>query len=741
MKRVFKTLFILAIALSVLFGVFFYKNIDFSRDEQLFTAFKSQSPTRFYYVNEQGESEEFYTIYTAGAKKEWLSIDELNPNLKAAFLAIEDKNFYSHRGVDVKRTLLAALNSVFHFRPRFGASTITQQLIKNISGDNENTVRRKAEEIIRAFSLERGHTKDEILELYLNIIPMGNGISGVSLASKYYFGREQDELTLAECALLAGITNSPANYNPFSSLEKSIKRRNTVLSAMMREGYIDNQSYEAAIDENPSLSDGKGIQSSVYPWFVETVCNDFTRDYAKHKNMSESAVRMLILNGGLEFYTTMDMRAQSILDEYFSENKAIMGNDNLKFAMAIYNSETGTLSAIVGDKGEKTQNRIKGYCEELITPGSAIKPLSLYAPLIQTEKYNWSSIFDDSPVSFLENSDGEIHEYPKNYPRVYYGNITLCDALTFSKNTVAARVFSVLDTREIYSTLKNKLCLNTIIESERNSKGEVLSDMALAPLALGQLTRGVSLRSLTEAYSVFVSDGVYKEGISYTAVTNSKGEIIYENKQDENQVFSRECARITAQLLCEVTSRGTAKKITLDELFDTGGKTGTSGLDLDRTFIGFTPYFVAGIWCGYKDGKTPVGYMEKSHIEIWDEIMTRIHTECVDYCESTKRLNTDGLIRLAYCRDSGMLVSENCLYDLRGARVDYGYFTPQNAPKSVCKTHVKCYFNQRDGKIYDQPDNTRDYTRISLLDIEIRDMPIDIVIEDEKYSVNKRRPE
>ena len=318
--KIIKFLIASVLVLTVALSIYVYIGIDFSRDEELFNSSREINPTRFYYINENNESVEFYTIYNSGTKKEWLKIEEINPYIKSAFLSIEDRGFYQHSGVDIKRTLLAALNSIFHFQNRFGASTITQQLIKNISGDNEDSIKRKLDEIIRAFYLERNHTKDDIFELYLNIVPMGNGVSGISLASKYYFGKEQSELSLSEAALIAGITNAPARLNPVKNFENSIERRNVVLYAMLDSGVINKSEYEDAISQNIEINESREDFSTVYPWFVETVCNDFVRDYSSEKGLSELAVRTLILNGGLEFYTTMDPNAQKILEDYFEDS-------------------------------------------------------------------------------------------------------------------------------------------------------------------------------------------------------------------------------------------------------------------------------------------------------------------------------------------------------------------------------------------------------------------------------------
>ena len=738
MKKFFYRLVIaltlISLAFSLAITIYVSRYIDFSVDETLFVNAKGVNPTRFFYIDDNLTPIEFYSIYSSGNKKEWGSFEEINPDIKNAFIATEDRDFYRHNGVNFKRTLLAALNTVFHFQKRFGASTITQQLIKNISGDNENTLKRKINEIIRAIKLERGHGKEEIFELYLNIVPMGNGISGVTLASEYYFGKEQNNLTLAESALIAGITNAPSRYNPINNPKESVKRRNVVLLSMLDSGFISNDEYESAITEELKLNNDIRGLSAVYPWFVETVCDDLCADLLKEKNMSYEASRLLISKGGLEIYTTMDADLQRILDEYFTSAEFLSDN-GLKYAMTIYDSKTMDLKAIVGNKGEKSANRITSYASANIIPGSSIKPLSLYAPILETKKYNWASIFDDSPVSFVEQN-GALVEYPRNYPRSYSGNITLADALCYSKNTVAIRIFNLLNKEKVFKSLKNDLGFDSLVD-KMTVNGKTVTDIAPAPLALGQLSVGVSLRKLTEAYGVFINGGIYIDGRSYTRVTNNDGSLLIEKDSETREIFSKSTAQIMTMMLSEVVEKGTASAITLNEIVDTAGKTGTSGGDKDRLFIGFTPYYLAGIWCGYADNATAIGRMEKSHLVIWDEIMHSAHRERLDKNTETEIFKRDTISYLGYCKDSGMLFGESCLYDPRGDRLEYGYFSGDSRPKKICDKHIICYWNN-DGSISDYPLHEQSSVKIALLDISPRDFPIDIYVEDEKYAYRRK---
>ena len=690
---------ILILSLLIVFlvsGIYIYakRNIDFSLDEKLFCDNKNTSITKLYYDESGGSGvyipKELCSILPAENRKIWYSYDEIGDNLKDAFIAVEDRDFFVHKGVNFRRTAFALINYFLHIKPKFGASTITQQTIKNISGDNEQTISRKLSEIIRAVNIEKKHTKEEIFELYLNIVPMSEKISGVGFASEYYFGKTPDSLTNAEAATLVGITNAPTRYNPYRHPDACIEKRNKVLYAMLDFGKISPAEYSDAVSEPLSLVNSDAIGENTNSWFVETVCDDICRDLSEKKRISQSAARLLVLNGGLSVYTTVNPDIQSTLERYF-ENKSNFSdavNSGLNYSMVVTDSKNGNLLGIVGGVGKKKGNRIINYALVPRTPGSAIKPLSLYGPIINQKRANWATVFDDSPVLFNEDGNGNYIPYPKNYPDSYDGAITLSDALRVSKNTVAVRIFNMLGADRIFSNLKRDFFFDTLVDEKTMSDGRKITDKAAAPLALGQLSYGVSLRKLTEAYTVFPSDGTLSRGRSYVAVYDGDGKVLLDNPISSKQVFSTKCARIMNKLLERVTESGTAKAITLDEIVDTAGKTGTSGKDKDRLFIGYTPYYTAGIWCGYEKGNESIGYQPKSHLEIWDEIMKELHETRLKHEDNVESFSTVGLEYLPYCKDSGQLYSDKCIEDSDRTKLAYGYFTEDNKPTKLCKHHL-----------------------------------------------------
>ncbi len=728
----------LAVALGFLI-LFIYSrvNIDFDGDVKLFSHSKTYESTKFYAssgaASRKGDIYEPVELEIAGSlKKVHYPLDEISPYLLRGYIAVEDRHFYDHKGIDWKRTVAAGANYLFGSGNRFGGSTITQQVIKNISGDNEVTLKRKLDEIIRAIHIEQNYTKDEILEVYLNILPMSENMYGVGIASKSYFGKEPSELTAAEAATLIGISNAPSAYNPYTNPEKCIEKRNSVLAVMRREGVISEEE-RAAAENSPLILLPRGEGGDIYDsWFVETVISDASADLAKGLNISKAAAEHILLGGGYKIYTTVDIEAQKILEKYFEneENFSAEINNGLGYAMVITDSRTGDLVATVGGVGEKRANRILNRATIPHTPGSVLKPIALYAPLIDEGKITWSTVFDDAPVSFTEAEDGYI-PYPKNSPNIYDGLISVKDALRLSKNTVAVKLCKMRGERAVFDTLKNDYGFDTLTEKQKTADGRIITDIALAPMALGQLSYGVSIAKITEAYST-LTDGVHKKMRSYIAVYDDEGSRILENEREERAVLKPTTARIMTKLLEGVVADGTAKAITLNEILPTAGKTGTSGGTRDKMFVGYTPYYTAGIWCGYDKGEKNLSGVAPSHLEIWDEVMRRIHESKLKE-EEPESFSTEGLIYRPYCMDSGELYSESCMLDVRGSRLAYGYFTPDTAPDKVCTRHVVCYYDSVEKGVAKSGCPSENLVKISLLDIKDRNFPCEVYITDAEF--------
>lgn len=688
MKKILKftAIFItvLAILLSGFLGVaiaYARKNIDFALDRELFEKAKQDQTVYYYARGTHGELVEVYKS-TRETVREWVSFDEVSSNLKLAFLAMEDREFYEHKGVNFKRTVAALINHIFKQRPSFGASTITQQVIKNISGDNEASVTRKLKEIFRAMSLESKYSKDDIFELYMNIVPMTGNIYGVSAAAEIYFGKKASALSLEEAATIVGITNAPAKYNPYTKPQECTDKRNRVLYAMQSVGYITSDEYARAIDAPLQLSNGTG-NYGVSSWFIETANEEIMKDICDCYSLSKGAARLMM--NGARVILTMNPDVQKILDEYFADtdNLSAKFKEGLNYSMVISDPFSGDLLGIIGNGGKKQGNRLFNYATANITPGSVIKPLSLYAPLIEDGAITWSTMIEDAPTEYIPSSDGEI-PYPKNTPDIYEGFIDINDALKKSKNTVAIRLYNMLGANRIFDHLYYGFGFDTLVR-----EGSI-SDMSSAPLALGQLSYGVSLRRLTEAYNVFPSEGIFSRGRSYIGVYDQNGECVIDKNVRRERIYSRDTAQVMNQLLSDVVSDGTARQIRLKELVDVAGKTGTSGNDRDRLFVGFTPYFTAGIWCGFGNLDRSVGHNTPGHLQIWDEVMGRIHEKLVfrAYTEELDVFRTDKIVAAPYCSKSGLGVTYECELDDTSS-IKLGYFKVGNLPKEECDYHKR----------------------------------------------------
>ena len=663
------------------FALFFYSraNIDKEADERLFSSAGEDNVSRIFVNSAPLFSGEYIPeeleLYGKGDRKATVKLSEVSDYVKLGFIATEDREFFRHNGVNIRRTIGAFLNSIFKFEKRFGASTITQQVVKNISGDNEITFKRKLNEIIRATLIEKNHSKEEILELYINIVPLSERCAGIKMGSIVYFDKEPKDLTLSEAALLVGITNAPSRLNPFVDKNAAKQRRNTVLYNMYDCGFITREQYNSACAEDIVLNEREKSDDRIDSWFYETLFEDIITDLKETYNISDSAARLYFNSGGFSIYTTMNKDIQKILDDVATDIIIFpeFSETDLNVAIVAIDNQTGDILGVIGQGGKKEGNMILNYTNVNIPPASTIKPLSIYAPLLEKGVINYSTPIDDSPLDIKNGSP-----YPKNSPNQYDGIITINEAIKKSKNTVSVRLFEKINKSEVISFLKNDIGFASINESEDKNR---------SALALGQLYNGVSLRELTNAYRIFPNDGIFDNEKSYICVVDSKNNTVLENKPQIKRVLSKSTARIMNQLLQEVAKDGTARSLTIKNSLDVAGKTGTSSGVRDRLFIGYTPYVTIGVWVGYGDGARACPTDRQYHLEVFDACAGRIHEEILAK-ENIKEFSTEELIKLPFCLDSGMLIKEECLIDKRGERVGYGFYTEDNMPLNECKRHI-----------------------------------------------------
>ena len=714
-------------------AVFFALSVSPEEDEALFRAAGYDTVTRLYYHDETGEAVEGLQGYLA---VEWgterihggeiclrSSLSEISPHVQNAFVAIEDHRFYRHFGVDVLRTARAVVNRLLGSES-FGGSTITQQLIKNIGGEKEKTVSRKAREIARAISLERRHTKSEILEAYLNIVPLSGGYIGVGAAALAYFGKAPSALSVAEAASLAAITKAPALYDPYAHPDAHVKRRNTVITRMWECGYITESEAKTAKEAPLVLREKKPAVGQAHSWYTETVISDVMAAL-EAQGYTRATATALIYRGGLRIYTAMDKEAQGALDSYFSSHAHFASyGEGFSAAAVILSPKTGDLLAICGGTGIKTADRLLNRATDTLRPpGSALKPLALYAPAIEEGIVTEATVFDDVPQSF-----SDAVPWPRNSPDRYDGLIPVSFALSHSKNTVAVSLYRSLGAEHIYSLLTARLGFSTLVRRAIDAKGNRLTDLAEAPLALGQLTYGVSLRDLCEGYLPLANDGVKQSCRSYYLVTDNTGRVLLRQEAEGERVFSAATASVMTHMLGMAVEEGSAEGLSVSALVDTAGKTGTTAGGKDRWFIGYTPYYLCGIWCG-TEGKESIG--GRPHLDAFDAVMLDMH--------SGKRLTRhfqrhSSLAECRVCRDSGKLLCEACAKDPRGER-SIMVWLPAHWQVEKCDRHVSVYYDTKGDGVVPLPTEKerRSLTTVGLLSIPWRDFPVQVRIADAEY--------
>ncbi len=704
--------------------------VDREADARLFSAASGSHTTRFYYNEDRGG--EIYhprewegERLSGGVASLWCSVDTLPDHVKNAFLAAEDHRFYEHHGVDWLRTGKAILNYVLRFDERFGGSTVTQQLIKNISGEDEATPLRKVREAYRAIQLDKRFSKDRILELYLNIVPMGENCAGIAAGASLYFDKKPEELTVAEAAALAATIKAPAYYNPKTHPEENRERRLTVIHMMAEYGMIDPETEAAASSETLSVTGHfqKGVEG-VHSWYVETVIDEVKQDLIA-KGYTESAASYLLYHGGLEIYTAADPSVQGKLETIFS---SFDGEAGIEYAATVIDPQSGDLLGIVGGVGSKSGDRLLNHALTLRAPGSALKPLSVYAPALDRGLITWASVLDDVPVTF----EGGSRPWPRNSPNVYDGLCDVATALSHSKNTVSVRVLHLLGKEASYATLTGPLGLTSIIRREETEGGR-LTDLEDAPLALGQLTHGVTLLDLTAAYTSLASgDGERRAKRSYLAVYDGMGNLLLKKEIERSEAFAPTTASIMTKMLEKAVLEGSGRGVTLPGGIPVAGKTGTSSSGKDKWFLGYSPYYLAGVWCGSPDGKNTVS--EGENIRLYDRLMKALHREIADSGNVVTSFSlAPGVYRARYCRDGGALPATACLLDPRGGRISEGYFTASTLPVTPCACHTLVPYVEGEGILAEPNPLASGFRQVGMIMPPERSFPVQVYVKDAQY--------
>ncbi len=617
-------------------------------------------------------------------KRKIITLEDMADYLPKAYVAMEDERFYKHNGVDLKRTAGAIMQTLLG-NSSYGGSTITQQLVKNITQDDERSgiagIMRKVREWAKAYQVERMISKDQILELYLNILYVGGegNLHGVELGAEYYFNKSAKDLTLAECAFMAGINSSPNRYNPFDETTDNtelIKSQTKVALNKMNElGYINSQEeYDNAIaevDAGLNFQKGEIVTSSSYSYHTEALLDQVIDQFVEEKGWSKQFAENYVYSSGLTIYSTVDATIQTEMEEVMASDTYIISgrekdketgeklNEQSQAAMVVIDYKTGNVVGCVGGLGEKIDSRgLNRATQSVRQTGSSMKPIAVIAPGLEEKVITASTVYDDSATDF-----GGGYR-PENYNR-FTGLTNIRQFISTSQNIPAVKIMRELTPAKSIEYL-NKMGLSHINADED-------ADLSLA---LGGTTNGATPLEMASAYATIANDGVYITPTFYTKVEDSSGNTVLTPNQEQTRVISEQNAYITKTIVEEpVKSGGTASYCAISGI-DVAAKTGTTDENYDRWLCGFTPYYAAACWYGY-DRNESISYSGGNPAgRIWDAVMTDIHKNL----ENASFERPSGIVEQTVCKTTGCLATTGCTNTYKEI------FTQDNLPEK-CEGH------------------------------------------------------
>lgn len=700
-----------------------------------------------------------------------VSLSQIPENLQNAFIAIEDERFYSHNGIDIKGIIRAGASALSSRSLDQGASTITQQLLKNVvfSGGNETTtaekIQRKVQEQYLALKLEKYVSKEEILENYLNTINLGQNTLGVQAASLRYFNKDVSKLTLSECAVIAGITKNPSGLNPINYPENNASRRKSVLNKMLELEMISQKEYEEALADDVYARIQKVNQkktktsNTVTSYFTDAVIEQVIEDLQTELGYSETQANNLLYRGGLSIYTTQDKEMQNICDSVISDKsfypittqyslsyrltildkkgntKNYDENALLKYfkssdssfdllfsdektaesyakkytnyivkktggtvdgesitttlqpqiSFVLMDQHTGEVKAIVGGRGSKTASRtLNRATDSTRQPGSTFKVLSAYLPALDDADMTLATVHDDAAYYY----PGTQKPVKNWYSSGYRGLTTIRDAIKDSMNIVTVKTLEEV-TPKVSIDYLEELGFTTLV----TDSSLPANDVTLAT-ALGGLTYGITNYEATAAYASIANGGTYQEPILYTKILDHDGNVLLENTSKSKKVIKESTAFLLTDAMKDVVNRGTGTlaKFTTSSM-PVAGKTGTTTDNVDAWFIGYTPYYTAGIWTGYDDNTSLSD--TTYHKIIWRTIMERIHKKLK--VKDFKK--PESIVSARICTKSGKLARGGvCDCASGGSTVRTEYFAG-SPPTEYCDAHISVNICSVSGEI------------------------------------------
>ncbi len=733
-----------------------------------------------YYKDENGNYQILQQLETTMDRR-WVSYEDIPEELIQAAVAIEDKRFYEHQGVDWITTMKACVNMFFGSGSQFGGSTLTQQLVKNILlMDDENaddvTVQRKILEIFRALQFEKTYSKEVVIEYYMNTVYFGSRCYGVKSAAEHYFGKELQDMNAAEFASLIGITNNPSMYNPFSQKVYSLPglkqemdgagrngyRQKVVLTQMFVQGWITEEEYYDAYEyelvyksgiedqdrwntckgeldsEGNLITEGCGYEGpvrdlvavpndpdaeespvtyycpdcgskidiavdaslGVYSWYVDTVLEDVAKALAAQDGVEwgSKATREhymnLICRSGYHIYTPYNAEVQAAVDKIYTDMNEIpevKNTSKLNSAIVIIDNQTGDIVAMAGDTGPKTVSDATNHAtDDGKQIGSSIKPLTVYAPAFDAGLITPATLVDDLPLYYTGTNN---NPYPVNHDGVYRCYRTIWRGIINSYNTIASNVLEMMGTKYSYNFGKNSLGLSGLVDDYVTSSGGVLSDVGIAALAMGGLTKGLTVRDVTAAYATFANNGIYREARTFTLILDDQGKVVLKNEQESRRVLGEKAVGYINYCLDSVVASGTGTSADMyKELgMDVAGKTGTTNSNKDLYFAGYTGYYTAAVWSGFKRPEKIVlsGSTVSPSTRLWKKVMLQIHQGL----ETIPLYDSKNMESVTICLESGKLATEACKNDIRtegssNKRYETVLVYPEDAPTQFCDKHI-----------------------------------------------------
>lgn len=678
-------------------------------------ALDAQDKTSFIYDSEGN----LITDYKGTEDRIMVSIDEIPEMLQNAFIAVEDARFYEHNGVDVKR-IVGALVANFTSGSTQGGSTITQQLIKQTVLSSEQSYKRKLQEAYLAMELETRYTKKQILESYLNTIFLGGSYYGVRVAAYGYFGKELDQLTLRECAMLAGLTRSPNYYNPRSNFytrntegsntpDITNNRTDYVLRQMRENGLITAQQYNAALDRSTASVLEKSPASTdmyAYPHYVEYAISDVVDTFLDLNGLEDTsanryAMENKLRTGGYSVYLCLDTEIQEIVEDtlanwsdyprlrdpsdkvYQSRNAdgTYTEIEQPQAAACVFDYRTGELKAIVGGRYKPTTRKTLNRASGMTMPvGSSIKPLTVYAPAIDLGASPASIAYNmPVPISGWKDSSGK-DSWPKNYGGGgYKGPQSFRSALRNSYNTAAAQI---LMTYVGVSRSVEYLHLMGIPDKNINAD----------PFGLALGSSGITPVQMAVAFGTIANKGVYQQPLSFSRIVDSNGNVVVDmhQQQDRHQVFKPSTAYLVVDMLKEAVQSGTGTKAKISSQV-VAGKTGTNSDSKGVFFAGMTGWYSASVWIGHDNYKALSSKATGGNAAapLWQSFMEKIHkAKNLDSREIIDGTPSDyNLVRVTTCGVSGQLATDACYNDVNGYKTITDYWSADSVPTAYCSMH------------------------------------------------------